>query len=384
MRLGLWSLVISGLIIVVPGCGKRGPPLPPFRPAPGPVTDLSLTRRGDEVAIRFLAPSVNTDGSQPVLFDRVEVYALTMGAGGLPPNGVQLIQKANLLTVLGRVEPADANAATATPADAKPAAGAARLITFIDKGILVPPPVVTVAAPVVAAPVTPEVPSVAAPPTAIRYYLFQAFANNRRAGAVETVGVPLGDPPLGPEGAVLKYDEQTLTLSWTLTPGDSYFVYPSGADVLADARPLNPQPLKVATIAQPVMFGKRACFVVRSVVGLLPVSSESAPSNEACVTPADTFPPPAPGGLVALATPGAISLTWDAVTAADLAGYIVLRGEGSGDRLQPLMAEPVAGTSFTDQTAKAGVRYFYAVVAVDGAASANRSKNSNLVEETGR
>ena len=41
-------------------------------------------------------------------------------------------------------------------------------------------------------------------------------------------------------------------------------------------------------------------------------------------------------------------------------------------------------SSRKDATAKAGVRYTYAVVAVDNAAPANRSKESNRVEETGR
>ncbi len=175
-----------------------------------------------------------------------------------------------------------------------------------------------------------------------------------------------------------------MTLTWTLVPGDSYVVYRSGPNVAADAPAVTPAPLTVATLTQPLVFGERVCFVVRSVRGAKPAFTESAPSDEVCATPVDAFPPPAPSGLIAVASPGAISLTWDPVTAADLAGYIVLRGEGSSDRLQPLMTEPVSGTSFNDQTAKAGVRYFYAVVAVDKAAPANRSKNSNVVEETGR
>jgi len=368
----------------MPACGKRGPPLPPLRPAPGPVTELTLTRRGEDVILRFVTPTVNLDGSTPLLFDRVEVYALTVGAGGRPPTPLQLMQHANLLAVLGKVEPVDTKAPAAAEAAAPPASPVGRVISFVDKGIKVPPPVVAPVVPA-AAPNAPILsPSGLLPANAVSYYLIQSFANSRRVGGSQTVGAELFDTPARPEGAALAYDEQTLTLTWSLVPGDSYLVYPSGSSVPADAAAITPAPIKVAKATLPVVFGTRVCFVVRSVAGTRPVVTESAPSDEACVTPVDTFPPPAPSGLVAVASPGAISLTWDPVTAADLGGYIVLRGEGSSDRLQPLMTTPVSEASFNDQTAKAGVRYFYAVIAVDKASPANRSKNSNVVEETGR
>jgi fibronectin type 3 domain-containing protein len=198
------------------------------------------------------------------------------------------------------------------------------------------------------------------------------------------IAVPLDAASKPPEPGVITYDEQTLTLTWPAAEGAAYFIYNGAETSNTPNVPLQTERLTAGKFTQPVTFGKRVCFVIRAVTGTSPVTIESPPSAEVCATPADTFPPPAPGGLIALASPGAISLTWDAVTAADLAGYIVLRGEGSGDRLQPLMAQPVTGTSFSDQTAKAGVRYFYAVVAVDKAAPPNRSKNSNVVEETGR
>jgi fibronectin type 3 domain-containing protein len=118
------------------------------------------------------------------------------------------------------------------------------------------------------------------------------------------------------------------------------------------------------------------------VAGTAPVAIEGPASAEVCETPADTFPPAAPSNLAALATEGVINLTWDAVTAADLAGYVVLRAEATGDRLQPLMTSPITATVWADRTARAGVRYVYAVVAVD--AAGNRSAESTRVEETGR
>jgi hypothetical protein len=133
-----------------------------------------------------------------------------------------------------------------------------------------------------------------------------------------------------------------------------------------------------------VEFGTEECFAVRSVQKIANHDVESDLSEPACVTPKDTFPPKAPQRLGAVAAPGVISLSWDANTEADLAGYLVLRGEAPGATLQPLTPAPIAATNFEDKTAQPGVRYAYAIVAVDKATPPNRSEPSARVEETAR
>jgi hypothetical protein len=344
----MWALLIAGLLIVLPACGKRGPPLPPLRPVPAAVGKLTVTRRAESVTVRFTAPIANQDGSEPLKLDRIEIFAVTLAADAKPPFADELRVPANRVSTI------------------------------------TPPPVMPAADPNAPAPLPAVTTFVETVPTSagVRYYQVVPYANRTRAGAASPlISVPLDAAPKAPENATITYDEQTLTLAWPAVSGAGYFVYNTAE---APDTPLQAERLKSGKYTQPVVFGKRICFVVRAIDGIAPVSIESAPSAEACVTPADTFPPPAPSGLVALAGDGRITLSWDAVTAADLAGYIVLRGEDSGDRLQPLMTEPVTGTFFNDTTAKAGVHYFYAVVAVDKASPANRSKNSNVVDETGR
>ena len=112
---------------------------------------------------------------------------------------------------------------------------------------------------------------------------------------------------------------------------------------------------------------------------------ESEPSPAACVSPTDTFPPKAPTSLAAVASEGAISLIWDANTETDLAGYVVLRGSASGATMSPLMTAPIKETTYPRHDgAGPGVRYVYAVVAVDTATPQNVSAQSNRVEETAR
>jgi fibronectin type 3 domain-containing protein len=74
-------------------------------------------------------------------------------------------------------------------------------------------------------------------------------------------------------------------------------------------------------------------------------------------------------------------LIWEANAESDLAGYLVLRAEGSG-ALTPLMPRPIRETTFRDTTVRPGQTYAYVVVAVDTAH--NRSAASNRVQETAR
>ena len=80
-----------------------------------------------------------------------------------------------------------------------------------------------------------------------------------------------------------------------------------------------------------------------------------------------------------------ISLIWEPSGDADVAGYVVLRGEPSDATLQPLTPSPVPDPRFRDTTVVSGRRYVYAVRAVDGHLPVpNVSDESTRVEETAR
>lgn len=146
--------------------------------------------------------------------------------------------------------------------------------------------------------------------------------------------------------------------------------------------PLNAALLTTPVFSDPrVEFGTERCYVVRRVEMVSAIAIESAPSAAACVTPVDTFPPEPPKALQSIATGASVSLLWESNTDADLGGYLVLRGEAPGDKLAPLMAAPIADTSFVDNTVARGRTYVYEVVAVDKSTPANQSAPSNRVEE---
>jgi hypothetical protein len=147
--------------------------------------------------------------------------------------------------------------------------------------------------------------------------------------------------------------------------------------------PLTPEPLGALEYTQEnITLGAERCFVVRAVDVVAGQRVRGPASPMACAAFADVFPPPPPGRLDAIASAGGITLIWEASETADLAGYLVLRGEAGSATLAPLTAEPIGDATFRDETARAGVRYMYAIVAVDRAG--NRSVESNRVEETAR
>jgi hypothetical protein len=130
-----------------------------------------------------------------------------------------------------------------------------------------------------------------------------------------------------------------------------------------------------------IAWGERRCYAIRSVMlfGVLSVESDAPPAT--CVTLVDTFAPAPPRGLTAVAAEKSISLIWEPNSERDLAGYVLLRGLAPAGGFEPLMTTPVQDTTFRD-VVQPGIRYVYAVQAVDRAG--NASALSNRVEETGR
>ena len=80
--------------------------------------------------------------------------------------------------------------------------------------------------------------------------------------------------------------------------------------------------------------------------------------------------PPTPTGLVAVANAVSVRLSWNAVAAADLAGYTVMRSENAVTGYETI-ARDLAATAFVDESAIPGRAYHYRVLAADR--SLNRS-----------
>jgi len=411
-----------------PGCGKKGPPLAPIVRAPGRAMDVKARRAGDTVTLSFTAPSANIDDTRPADLARLEVYAYT----AMAQNDVRDIKRMTLVASTPVRKPPEREAKPAgepvQPEAGRPAsaAPAARPEPGVDQGALVTAAETltdAMAAPLdpdgkskkPVAPVEPPVwfdppppPPLGGPPAAAtpnRYYVVYGVSRSgTRGGASPRPAVPLVPPPPPPEMPALTVAEEGVVVSWSVPPGARLpYQEPAGEGVLAatsigmepapalsyvvSAGPtrLTDPPAKALTWTDTTAaYGVERCYDVRAVLVRGITALESGPSPAACVTPRDTFPPPAPSGLAAVAGEGAISLIWAGVSAHDLAGYVVLRAEAGRGEPEPLFTEPVKETTYRDGTARPGIRYVYAVAAVDTAKPANRSALSNTVEETAR
>jgi hypothetical protein len=386
-----------------------------MRPVPAAVSSLAARRVGDAVQMRFTIPTDNTDPSLPLELTRVDIYAaagppaatapvpmaipavplaIPAAAGALTPVNSEPLpltrfQPVQLFQPAGAVKPV-------RPQDAPPTTVPQITKTkYLRKRIDVkrlplpdapPPPddpndhrpkpgdTITIDDQVTAE----RAAAAAATDVSVLRYVIIGRAGNRPGTPSPVLEVPLVanvPPPQNPEAT---YDETSVKLSWGVgDPTETFRVYRS-VDGKEDGPPLNAAPLTTPAFTAPVEFGVERCFLIRAAVVRGPVSIESNPSAPACVKAIDTFPTAAPTGLSLLPTEDSNQLTWTAVSAPDLAGYLVLRAE-EGVPARALTAEVITDTNYTDRTVKSGAHYTYTVVAVDKAG--NRSAPSNPAED---
>jgi hypothetical protein len=401
------------LIVFVCGCGKKGPPLPPFVRVPAAVGQLAAHRVGDDVIINFALPTENIDKSAPISLARVDIYAYT---GRSAPPAARF------------PEVADRVAMIETTAETPPAATLRETLTA-DK--LVEGRALTSTVP--ARPTdTPVRVDVRAPLK--RYYMAVPYSARGRSGPPSTiVELPLTPLPDPPTNVRMTYNADTVTLRWdpsggilgflldeaalpstsplddgppvatggTLPPGPTrYNVYreieatPTADAAEAEKTPAppampalaSPEPVDGLTFNDPQQSdGRRRCYSIAAVRGTAARAVEGHPSKAACVTTIDVFPPAAPTGVSPIAVEGAISLVWEASSEGDLQGYYVFRGEEGSETLTRITNDVVKETRYTDETVKPGVRYVYTVSAVDNQSpQPNVSAQSERVEVTAR
>jgi hypothetical protein len=399
-------------------CGKKGPPLAPLHPVPDAMREMKAGRGGDTVRLRFVLPTANLNGPGPIQLDRVEVYAVTAAPGALvPPNRELMAAEYRVGTIAVKPAPVEGEPPPPVVAgDTRPAPG--ETVEFVEtltpekltpaKLPLAPViPTVAVPAPAPAGTAVPPAaaaktavaakPAVAAPTYPVRIYVVRGMTKSGRGGQPTVrVQVPLVQPPAAPSDLKTGFTEAAITLAWSAPAATTPAPAPATPPAVAAAptfnvyegdatRPLNEKPLSAPAFERAgAQAGVEHCFSVRTVETVATIPIESAPSATSCITPKDIFPPAAPTRLSAVPTAGAMNLSWQANTDADLAGYIVLRGDAPGDRLQALMSAPITNTRYEDKTVRPGARYVYVVVAVDRATPSNTSAQSNRVEETAR
>jgi hypothetical protein len=402
------------------GCGKSGPPLPPIVRTPAAPGEFTAARRGNTVELRFNVPAANTDGTRPANVERVDIYAYT---GSADLDDRRLVRVATQVAHVAVKRPRDPNQ-TIEPeepaSDMEPTVGAG--LDQGEKAVVREAITAAVLTPLDAAARKPEAAAAAGPllPPVPRdvtrtYVSVPVSRSGRRGPFSPRVSVPLAPPPPPPVDPEVSYTETTITVKWSAPPGLST-IAPKAQDDQEDTLPAKPiwsQPPQLAyhvyDVSPPsddeqkpdktvetrltsdatheptyadsrITWGAERCYAIRAVETIDGSPVESDPVRTDCVTLEDTFPPAPPKELKSVAGEGVINLIWQPNSEKDLAGYIVLRG-ASADTLQPVVSTPIKETTFPDKVTP-GMRYVYAIKAVDKAG--NASAVSNTVEETAR
>jgi hypothetical protein len=315
------------------------------------------------VDIQLVVPAANTDGTRPADVARVDIYGFT---GPPTVTAEEIFRRGARVGSILVNPPRDPDEPPEAPQRGRP-----RPRPGVEQGTT--------------ARLKDELAAGGAPSADARSYISVGFSTRGRRGALSgPAAVALVAPPPPPSEPQVVYDEQSITVAWSAAAAPSdraatlgYHVYEPMAET-----PLTEHPLtETRYVDRRIEWGAERCYAVRTVETVDGLSVESDLSGVACATLTDTFPPGAPTGLTAVAAQGAISLVWDASSAADLAGYLVLRAIAPANTLVPVTPTPIEETTFTDHVA-AGARVTYAVRAVDKAG--NASPLSNRIEETAR
>jgi hypothetical protein len=378
------------------GCGRKGPPLPPFVRTPVAPGELTAIRRGDTVEIEFVVPSSNTDQTRPANIERIDIYALTTAAR---VSDLEIVSRGERIASVEVKAPRDPDRTIGPdePAsDLQPLEGPG-----LDQGTgteifeeLDGAGVASAAPSPAAAPGEPLVGLSCQEP--IRVYVgFGVSVQGRRGLLSQQASVPLRMAPAPPPRPSIKYDESGVTVAWQTPSGPAAIAEPPGARL--ESRPigcssptvgyhvyevdssqtetrLTGDPVAASPfVDKRIAWGVERCYTVRAVHSTGPLAVESEPAPPACEKLTDRFPPAAPKGLVVVASEGAINLIWDANAEPDLAGYLVLRAPAATKEFTSVTPDPVRDTTFTDKV-PAGTPFVYTIQAVDS--NGNRSAAS--------
>lgn len=357
----LATIIICTLaaLVLLQGCGKRRPPLPPVERVPQRTELLSGVQRGNQVILSWPAPLRNAPEGSVQSIRRIDIYRLAERPDApLPLTEEQFDARS---TLIGSVTYETLNAATGG------------VVTYVDRLEL------------------------AGEPTRLRYALRYVNAAGQRAAFSNFLLIePAARIAQPPALNTADIAETGITLNWRApaaniddsTPVNllGYNVYRiEGAQNEISQTPLNTSLVSATSfVDRNFRFGEQYTYVVRSVsLGTGGSQVESLNSNAVAVTPQDVFAPSAPADIRINAAPGRISLFFPANPERDVVGYNIYRSTDSElpkERWTKLNESLLTRTTYQDETVESGKKYFYYLTAVD--AAGNTSPPSEAVSDT--
>jgi hypothetical protein len=357
-------------------CGKRGDPKPPVPVIPQATSDLVVTQRADKVLLSWSYPAMTTAGKSLTEIRRISVFRyveeLPVAPGGRDPKTLQP----------GEVDPTEPQpVALFARVPTLPQAQFVKLSTRVDSIEKANLGTATAGARLLFTD-SPPLLSTDNRPVRLTYAVVTEGTTARSAPSNLAIIVPLpvGVPPAGvkaepkPEGVVVSWSEPKQSVGNQGPPviiGYNIFRTAPNGELGDLATPVNTAPVKGTMYTDTPAYGDHA-YRVSAVASTGPPLLQSDASAPVRVTFRDLVAPPTPAKITALVETNAVRLIWDPVTAPDLAGYRLYRGEavGFGATLKDLgsydlLNRTVTETTFADTTMEHGISYRYAVASVD-------------------
>ena len=347
-------LLALGLAVgALAACGKKGPPVAPEVRVPTVPGALHGAVEERSIVVSWTAPGTRLDGSRLRTIETYRVYRREEADGG-PVKSAMLSS--------GRVVGYD-EVATIRPEAPAPATVQGPTVTWVDRRAL----------------------------SMGRRYVYVVTAEDdlgRTSGPSERLIVPFLAAPKAPQGLTASPGDRSVTLAWqppdamldgSPPAGEIRYVVLRGGGTAGALAPITPQPVSGTTFTDTgVDNDVDYRYAVRAVRVEPAVTAAGEATAPVVVAPADTTPPSAPTGLVAVPSSGAVRLAWNPSPEGDVAAYAVYRAGDTGELMRIATALP-PGTVYTDRDVRPGATYRYAVTAIDRARKPNESARSNMV-----
>jgi hypothetical protein len=344
-------LFVASGIIFLAGCATPGPPLPPSRGIPAPITDLQAARKGDTVNLSWGTPRETTDGE---LIRKPGTMVVARAAG----SGFQDIAQVPLPRALEEKRPEKATATDSLSSLLQQPASDFAVYQITSVGI-----------------------------------------RGRKSETSNQVSVPLVRTAKAPAGLQLGLSPEGVSISFD--PGwrgdlgnrlNAQYVLRlmrrvEGSQEAAKVSEVRPGNSAMAIVDRGIEWEKSYTYWITPVTYWEGEGEkgevEGEDSPPATILAHDTFPPATPQGLQAvnsgLPDQPFIDLTWSPNTEPDLAGYNVYRLTDN-QRWIRINNETVKTPAFKDSTVQPGQQYAYAVAAVD--VRGNESARSEQASES--